>query len=195
VASPSSNHPGQTDEANRPAQPDPDELFRSHGPSGDEKRSWLPWIIAGAAVVVVLGALIALTRHQPTQDLGGAALAPADPYAANLSVSGLQMSEAGNFVGGKVTYLDGKIANKGSQTLTGITVQVGFQAFTGELAQKETLPMSLIRAREPYIDTEPVSAAPIRPGEEREFRLIFDHVNPEWNQAYPEVRIIHVQTK
>ncbi len=155
----------------------------------------MPWIVAGAAVILVLVILIVLTHHKPAPDLGGAGMAPADPYAASLTISGLQMSEAGNFVGGKVTYLDGKIANKGTQTLTGVTVQVGFTAFTGELTQKETLPLSLIRAREPYIDTEPVSAAPIRPGEEREFRLIFDHVSAEWNQNYPEVRVIHVDAK
>ena len=38
------------------------------------------------------------------------------------------------------------------------------------------MPLNLIRTHQPYIDTEPVSAAPIAPGETREFRLIFDHV-------------------
>ncbi len=38
-----------------------------------------------------------------------------------------------------------------------------------------------------------MSAAPIKPGERREFRLIFDHVIGDWNQQFPEVRIIHVQ--
>jgi hypothetical protein len=37
-----------------------------------------------------------------------------------------------------------------------------------------------------------VSAAPIRPGETREFRLIFDNIPQDWNQNYPEIRIITV---
>jgi hypothetical protein len=37
-----------------------------------------------------------------------------------------------------------------------------------------------------------VSAAPLKAGAEQDFRLIFDAVSPEWDGAYPEVRIIHV---
>jgi hypothetical protein len=40
-----------------------------------------------------------------------------------------------------------------------------------------------------------VSAAPIKPGEGREFRLVFDRVIPDWNQEFPEVRVIKVQSK
>ena len=102
------------------------------------------------------------------------------------------MSEASNFAGGKVTYLDGKIANHGTQTLTAITVQVAFRNDLKEIAQKETLPLSLIRTREPYVDTQPVSASPLKPGGESEFRLIFDSLAPDWNQQYPEVRVVRV---
>ena len=105
------------------------------------------------------------------------------------------MSEASNFAGGKVTYLDGQIANQGNKTLTAITVQVAFRNDLREIAQKETMPLSLIRTREPYVDTEPVSADPIQPGQQRDFRLIFDSVPADWNQEFPEVRIIQAQGK
>jgi hypothetical protein len=49
--------------------------------------------------------------------------------------------------------------------------------------------------REPYIDVEPVSAAPLTPGGEQDFRLIFDGVKPDWDGAYPEIRILHVETR
>jgi len=42
---------------------------------------------------------------------------------------------------------------------------------------------------------EPVSAAPLRPGGGQDFRPIFDAVSPDWDGAYPEVRVIHVETK
>ena len=61
--------------------------------------------------------------------------------------------------------------------------------------QIETMPLTLIRTREPYVDTQPVSAAPIRPGEEREFRLIFETIPGNWNMQMPEVRVIRVDTK
>jgi hypothetical protein len=42
---------------------------------------------------------------------------------------------------------------------------------------------------------EPVSAAPLEPGGEHDFRLIFDAVTPDWDGAYPELRVIHVDAK
>ena len=121
--------------------------------------------------------------------------APLDPYAASLTVSGLVMSESGNLAGSKVTYIDGHIANHGSRTVTAVTVQVLFRDFAHEVAQNESKSLKLIRVREPYIDVEPVSAAPLKPGDEHEFRLIFDRVSANWDGAYPELRILHVETK
>ena len=157
-----------------------------------EPRSVLPWVIAGIVVLLVLGIFLARGHHGPPPNPGGAGLAAPDPYAANLPISNIQMSEASSVAGGKATYVDGTIANKGDKTVSAITVQVAFRDFTNQLVQKETMPLNLIRTHEPYIDTQPVSAAPIRPGETREFRLIFDHVAEGWNQNYPEVRVIEV---
>ncbi|HTA86041.1 MAG TPA: DUF2393 family protein [Silvibacterium sp.] len=156
-----------------------------------------PWIIAGLAVLLVLGILLALGHHHaPPANPGGAGLAPPDPYAVHLlRFSHIQMSESSSVGGAKVTYLDGLIANDGGKTLTGLTVQVAFRDATDQLVQKETMPLNLIRTHQPYVDTEPVSAAPIKPGETREFRLIFDHVAEGWNQQYPEIRVIVVKTE
>jgi hypothetical protein len=63
------------------------------------------------------------------------------------------------------------------------------------VAQNETQPMKLIRTRDPYVDLQPVSSAPLAPGEARDFRLIFDAVSPDWDGAYPELRVVHVDTK
>jgi len=112
-----------------------------------------------------------------------------------LPISGLAMSESGNLAGGKVTYLDGHIVNTGTKTVTGITVQVLFRDVAKEVAQNETQSMKLIRMREPYIDVEPVSAAPLKPGDGRDFRLIFDGVSPDWDGAYPEIRVVRVETQ
>jgi hypothetical protein len=105
------------------------------------------------------------------------------------------MSESGNLAGGKVTYVDGHIANKGTRTVTGLTVQVLFRDPAKEVTQNETQPLKLIRTRDPYVDLEPVSAAPLQPGDERDFRLIFDAVSPDWDGAYPEIRVIGVVSK
>jgi len=121
--------------------------------------------------------------------------APLDSYAPSLPISNLVMSESANFAGGKVTYVDGHIANKGGQTITGISVQVLFRDPAHEVTQNETQPLKLIRSRDPYVDIEPISSAALKPGDEHDFRLIFDAVSPDWDGAYPELRIVHVETK
>ena len=160
-----------------------------------EPRALAPWIIAGIVVLLVLGIFLARGHHAPPANPGGTGLAPPDPYSVNLAFSDIKMSEASSVGGAKATYLDGLIANHGDKTLTGLTVQVAFRDFTNLIVQKETMPLNLIRTHEPYIDTEPVSAAPIKPGETGEFRLIFDHVAESWNQNYPETRVIEVKFK
>ena len=160
-----------------------------------EPRSFAPWIVAGLAGVVIVIALMIAGRHKPVANPGGAGLAPADAYAASLPISNIAMSESSNLAGGKVTYVDGVIENRGSRTVGAITVQVAFGNDLHRIAQKETMPLQLIRTHEPYVDTQPVSAAPLKPGNRREFRLIFDHVADDWNQQYPEIRIISVEGK
>jgi hypothetical protein len=158
--------------------------------------SWLPWIIAASVVIVGLGIWVVVgNRANPDSPSSGTGMAPADPYAASLPITGLQMSEADSFSGAKVTYIDGQIANTGNRTLIAITVQVGFHSDVGQYAQRLAVPLSLIRTRQPYVDIEPVSAAPIEPGQQRNFRLIFDAVPADWNQQYPEVRVINVHSK
>ena len=169
--------------------------FLSEKKAQPEGRSWLSWIIAGVVVVAVLGiVLLAGHRERAVRQAENASQTP-DPYASQLSIGNLQMSEAANFTGSKVTYVDGEITNKGNKTVTGVYVVVTFHNDIGEPPQKTPMPLSLIRTREPYVDIEPVSAEPLKPGDTHEFRLIFDHVSPTWNQQYPAVQLTRVQTR
>ena len=161
-----------------------------------EPRNWKAVGIAGAAVLLVLVVLLLVGRHaRQAANPGGAGLAPPAAYAASLPITGVQMSDSSNLSGGKETYLDGTVTNRGTQTVHAVTVQIAFKDFTGLLAGKETLPLNLIRFREPYVDTEPVSAEPIAPGQSRPFRLIFDATPESWDGAYPEVRVIAVESR
>jgi hypothetical protein len=58
------------------------------------------------------------------------------------------------------------------------------------MAQKSIVPMYVIRAREPYIDSVTMDKAPLKPGQSADFRLIFDHVSAMWNQQVPELTVI-----
>lgn len=148
-------------------------------------------LLAAAAAVLVLVAVVAIAtlRREPVNT--GVEL-PLDAYAAQLAFSGISLSEATNGAGGRVTYVDGKVQNNGTRTLTAATVQVTFKIKGGSAPHRVTVPLTLIRTRQPYVDIEPVSAEPIRPGESREFRLIFEPVPAHWNtEQLPDVRLVH----
>jgi hypothetical protein len=161
-------------------------------PAAPPERNWLPVAVAAAIVLAVLIGLLFLFGRGKSGPTVTPINAKLDPYANNLPISQLAMSESTNLAGGKVTYLDGHIGNTGNRTVTGITVQVLFRDDAHEVAQNETQALKLIRMRNPYVDVEPVSAAPIRPGGSADFRLIFDTVAENWNGEYPEIRILHV---
>ena len=166
-------------------------MFASKPPEG----SGIPmmaWGVAGLAVLVVVVILVLAGRHKAATPT---TIQPVAAYAANLPVTQLAMSESTSLSGGKSTFIDGHIQNTGSQTVSGITAQVIFRNEEAMPPQIDTLPLSLIRTREPYIDTQPVSAAPLKQGDERDFRLIFESIPANWNQQMPEIRIIQVQTR
>jgi hypothetical protein len=176
---------------NPPAVANKGEMFASKPPEGGGTPV-MAWGVAGLAVLVVVVILVLMGRHKaavpPT-------IQPLAAYAANLPLSQLAMSESTSLSGGKSTFIDGHVKNTGSQTVSVITVQVLFRNDEAMPPQIETLPLSLIRTREPYIDTQPVSAAPLKPGDERDFRLIFDAIPANWNMQMPEIRIIQVDAK
>ena len=159
-------------------------------PSPSQNQSYATWGVAGLVVVAILCGLI-LVNHRHSHGAANTAL-PLDPYAASLPITDTAMSESTSLSGGKSTFVDGHIRNTGTLTVTSATVQVFFRNEEGMPPQIETLPLSLIRTREPYIDTEPVSADPIKPGDDREFRLIFETIPGNWNVQLPEIHIVRV---
>src|SRR6185437_10219814 len=108
------------------------------------------------------------------------------PYAASLHVDNLHMATAENFVGGSVTYIQGRIANAGAK------IQVIFKNSLGEIAQKETLPVMVLMPNTPYVDYGPMERAPLGPGHARDFRLTLEHVTADWDGQMPTVKVVSV---
>ncbi len=84
----------------------------------------MAWGVAGLVVLVVLVVLLLTGRHKAA---GPPTIQPLAAYAANLPLSQLAMSESTSLSGGKSTFIDGHIQNTGTQTVSGITVQVLFR--------------------------------------------------------------------
>jgi hypothetical protein len=164
--------------------------------SAPEGRGGFPkmvWVAGALVVAVVAGVMVMALRKKP--EATPVILQPVDAYAASLPLSDFAMSEAENLSGGKLTYLDGHVHNTGDKTVSDATVQVVFQNDEALAPQIDTVPLTLIRMKEPYIDTEPIGADPIKPGEDRAFRLTFETVPDNWNTQMPEVRLIHTDLR
>jgi len=148
------------------------------------------FIVVAIAVVVGLVLAAALLLREPVKT------APKiPPYAAKLQISAVKMSQAQNFVGASVTYIDGNIANIGDRIVIHTVVRVTFRDLYGQVAQIEDVPIKLLQTSGPYPDTVDLAAAPLASGQNEPFRLIFEHVSEQWNQAAPELKIIDVSLK
>ena len=117
-----------------------------------------------------------------------------DPYAARVLISDIKMSSAENLAGGAVTYIEGKISNTGDRTLTDARVEATFRDEMNQVAQKEPSGIHIIKNNGVYDDAVELSAAPLAPGQSARFRLAFEHISAQWNQSFPEIRVLRVAT-
>ena len=156
-----------------------------------EERDYSRMIIVGAVVVVIAVMLgIAFLLREPPRKV-----VPPSPYIAQLKLSDFKMSAAENFIGHTVSYIDGTITNTGDKTVTRAIVEVNFQDSMGQLAQREELPLRVIRTNGAYNEPVDLNVAPLGPGQAAQYRLTFDSISQQWNRQYPQIRITDVTTK
>jgi Protein of unknown function (DUF2393) len=159
-------------------------------PTATERdREWLPKLLGIAAILIVAAVTVFLLRPTPHPRI------QLNPYAAQLKISDLKMNTAQNFVGAKVTYIDGTLTNPGDKIVTHAVVHVTFRDLYGQVAQIEDAPVKVLQTGGPYLDTIDLAASPLTPGQNKPFRLIFEHVSQQWNQAYPELQVTDAATK
>ncbi|MGA3211433.1 MAG: hypothetical protein ABSD20_08995 [Terriglobales bacterium] len=166
--------------------------FSQNAPSAEETGRWRPFAIA-AVMIVVVGGLIYTAGRRMAKPATTQAIPPA--YASNLSLGELHLSTAENFVGGHVTYLEGKLTNQGDETLIGAQMEIIFRNDIGEVVDKQVEPPLVAASPLGNPDWVTLSAAPLGPGKIADFRLTFEHISSDWNQGYPEMRFLTVQTK
>lgn len=156
-----------------------------------EERNYVPIIIGLALVIVIVAAAAFIGRNR------GPVATAVDPYASNLQASDMKLSQAANFVGSRVTYLDFKLTNAGNKTVTGGRVEATFHNTLNEVVQKETLPLRVLVPNQlaGYPDLVDLSMAPLAPGASRTIRVTLEHVSSDWNQSAPDLRFVGIQLK
>ena len=157
-------------------------------PAGERYR---PLIVAGVVGLVIVAVAAYLVISQPKQP-GELKI---DPYAEYLIVTELHMSQAQNFVGGQVTYVEGKVNNVGPKTVSNVNVELIFRNSLGQVVDKPVEPMRVQQAPLGNPDFVALSAAPLTPNAALEFRISIEHVSADWNMGLPELRIVKVDAK
>lgn len=150
---------------------------------------WRPVLIGVVIVVIVVGALVLALRQQPKLP------SPAPAYAANLKFSDFKMSAAENFVGSTVNYIDGTVSNQGNKTVTHAVIRVIFKDDLGQVVGNESLPLHVLQGGGLYPDYVDLMAAPLGPGQTKQFRLTFESISAQWNHQYPEMQLTSVATQ
>jgi hypothetical protein len=152
-------------------------------------RNWTPLVIGVAVVIVIVGGLILLGQRSRNQG-------PApDPYAQKLQVSAMLVSQARNFVGATVTYLDLHITNSGDRTVAGGQAELTFRNRMEQVVQKETVPIRVLQPNQlgGYPDMLDLRVAPLGPGQTRNVRFVLDHVSSDWDHTFPGLRFVNLK--
>jgi hypothetical protein len=166
-------------------------LFQPNvNPTTEPAESSLRPVLVGIAIVAVIVGILALILRSDQKK-------PAEPsiYAANLKFSDLKASAAQNFAGATVSYLDGIITNTGNQTVIHAMVQVTFRDDMGQTAQRNELPIHVLRIGGPYDEAVDLNLSPLAPGQSKPFRLTFENISNQWNHAYPDMQVKDVSVK
>jgi hypothetical protein len=154
-----------------------------------EESSVRPILIGVFIVAVVVGVLALAFRGEQKK--------PVQPpaYAASLKFSDLKASAAQNFVGATVSYLDGTITNAGDKTVMHAVVRITFKDDMGQTAQRDEVPIHVLRTGGPYDEAVDLNMSPLAPGQSKPFRLTFESISAQWNHAYPDMQVTQVNTK
>ena len=156
-------------------------------PSRDRGVSTYVIILIVAAAMLLLFAIYAVVRHysrgtQASSGAGRPALTEEQKaYLPMIVFSDARMSAAENFLGATVYYLDVRAANQGSKAVASLAVQLSFVDVLNQVVLRDTA----------HILTERMP--PLKPGETRSFRVSFDHMPADWNQAPPMIRVVGLE--
>jgi len=143
-------------------------------------------VIVAFVLAAVLAVWVVQQHRVATRPAAIAASRPAlnaeqKAYLASLDLTGMRMSAAANFLGDTVTYLDGMVTNRGARAVRRLDVELNFVDTLNQVVLRETAHPLAGRGK------------PLQPGETHAFRVTFEHLPVDWNQAPPRARAVYVE--
>ncbi|MGA9057904.1 MAG: hypothetical protein WB763_15480 [Terriglobia bacterium] len=140
-------------------------------------------LIVGAAMLALLAVAVFFWHSRGATQYSADAMPTEEQkaYFRQLEFTDLHMSAAQNFLGDSVTYLDARVRNAGTKTVRRLDLDLTFVDMLSQVILRE-------RAH-PVSERTP----PLKPGESRAFRVTFEHIPVDWNQAAPTMTPVYVQ--
>ena len=170
-------------------QPEP-EISLLKEPPPEQRRPWAIFAVVAMVLAAIIAMFIMATRGPSRRPRSAA-----PPYAQQVTLTDPKVSQAQNFVGAIVTYIDGSVTNAGDKTVTAASVEATFHNSLGQIVQQEEQPLRMLRRSGAYPEPLDLLTAPLAPHQSREFRLTFEHISGDWNQQLPELKITDVATQ
>ena len=150
----------------------------------DQGISTLRIILIVGTVMLALLALVLFFWHSHSATRFSAGALPTEEqkaYFRQLEFTDLHMSVAQNFLGDNVTYLDARVRNGGTKTVRRLDLGLTFVDMLSQVVLRERVYPVSERTR------------PLNPGESRAFRVTFEHMPADWNQAAPTITPVYLQ--
>ncbi len=143
-------------------------------------------IVIALAMILILGAFGWLTfGPKPPPAPPPVLTVEAKQYLNNLVLNNVRMQASESLVNQRVVEILGDIANKGNRTVKLAEVTCVFHDYSGR---------EITREREAIVGgTSSGAPGALAPGASKAFRLAFDDLPEEWNQALPGLVIAQIQ--
>jgi hypothetical protein len=139
-------------------------------------------IVIALAVILILGAFGWLTfGPKPPPPPPPVLTDEAKQYLNNLALNNVHMQASESMVNQRVVEILGDITNKGTRTVRLAEVTCVFADYNGREMKRERV--AIIGQ----------TTGPLSPGVTKPFRLAFDDLADDWNQALPGLVIAQIQ--
>ena len=148
----------------------------------EEKRRFPIAFIAGAVIVLIIGAALALVikKSQP-KGVAAAKNLPFGPaeqaYAPHIQFQAIQMAHSTNFLNQEFTYVAGTMTNDGTRDIKAMDVSIEF---------RDPFKQTILKDSEHLIGPD---TAPLTAGQKGTFSVSVEHLPAEWNHEYPIITV------
>jgi hypothetical protein len=138
-------------------------------------------IVIGLALILIFGVLSWLTFGPKPHPPPPPVLTPeAKAYLPRLPLSNVRMQAAESMVNQRVVEILGDIRNDGDRTVRLAEVTCVFNDYYGKQVNRERVV---------------IVSSPLAPGGTKPFRLAFDDIPDNWNQAMPGLYIVSINSR